>query len=142
MAKFHAPDPFDFTKPAAWPAWRQRFSRYRIASKLNLEDGDVQVNALLYAMGKDAEPIFSTFTFGDDEDDYYNEVINKFDVHFVPKRNTIHERACFHRRSQLQGQQGESVEAEGDIPGGHVHLDVGLVDEQRLLPSEDRKSVV
>jgi hypothetical protein len=59
-------------------------------------------------MGKDAEPIFSTFTFGDDEDHYYNEVINKFDVHFVPKRNTIHERACFHRRSQLQG---ESVEA-------------------------------
>ena len=50
MAKFHAPDPFDFTQ--AWPAWRQRFSPYQIASKLNLEDGDVQVNALLYAMGK------------------------------------------------------------------------------------------
>ena len=44
----------------------------------------------------------------DDEDDYYNEVINKFDVHFVPKQNTIHERACFHRRSQPQW---ESVEA-------------------------------
>ncbi|KAK0145882.1 hypothetical protein N1851_015191 [Merluccius polli] len=108
MAKFHAPDPFDFPQPAAWPAWRQRFSRYRIAAKLNQEDNDVQVNALLYAMGKDAEPIFSTFTFGDDEGDYYNEVINKFNEHFVPKRNTIHERAGFHRRSQLQG---ESVEA-------------------------------
>ncbi|XP_059908120.1 uncharacterized protein LOC132457787 isoform X3 [Gadus macrocephalus] len=108
MAKFHALDPFDFTQPAAWPAWRQRFSLCRIASKLNLEDDNVQVNVLLYAMGKDAEPIFNTFTFGDDEDDYYNKVINKFDVHFVPKRNTIHERACFHRRSQLQG---ESVEA-------------------------------
>ncbi|XP_030213430.1 uncharacterized protein LOC115544561 isoform X3 [Gadus morhua] len=108
MAKFQALDPFDFTKPAAWPAWRQRFSRFRIASKLNLEDDNVQVNVLLCAMGKDAVPIFNTFTFGDYEDDYYNKVINKFDVHFVPKRNTIYERACFHRRSQLQG---ESVEA-------------------------------
>ncbi|KAK7925258.1 hypothetical protein WMY93_007568 [Mugilogobius chulae] len=34
--------------------------------------------------------------------------MKKFDEHFVPRRNTIHERACFHRRSQLQG---ESVEA-------------------------------
>lgn len=62
-------------------------------------------------MGKEAEPIFSTFTFPEmeeDDFDYYGAVVRMFDEHFVPKRNTIHERACFHRRSQ---RQGESVEA-------------------------------
>lgn len=71
----------------------------------------MQVNTLLYAMGKEAELIFSTFTFmsADKEDDaYYEAVMKKFDEHFVPKWNIIHERACFHRRSQ---RQGKSVEA-------------------------------
>ena len=110
MAKFHAPDPFDFTQPAAWPAWRQRFSRYRITTKLNLEDSDVQVNALLYAMGKDAEPIFSTFTFGDDEDDYYNEVINKFDVHFVQvKTRAVHGSLVLCRRIGIKRTNGSQI---------------------------------
>ncbi|XP_024119315.1 uncharacterized protein LOC112140549 [Oryzias melastigma] len=109
MAKFNPPESFDFTQPSAWPAWRQRFSRYRIATKLDHEAGEVQVNTLLYAMGKEAEPIFSTFTYTDDDDeDYYEAVVRQFDEHFVPKRNTIHERACFHRRSQ---RPGETVEA-------------------------------
>ncbi len=67
------------------------------------------MNSLLYAMGKQAEPIFSTFTFSaEEENDYYNAVGKRFDEHFVPKRNLIHDRACFHKRSQ---QSGESVEA-------------------------------
>lgn len=104
MAKFQPPESFDFTQPSAWPTWRQRFSRYRIATKLDQEDGDVQVNTLLYAMGKESEPIFSTFMFPVNVKDYYDEVLRKFNEHFVPRRNTIHERACFHRRSQLQGE--------------------------------------
>lgn len=92
MAKFQAPESFDFTQPSAWPTWRQRFSRFRIATKLDQEDGDVQVNTLLYAMGKEAEPIFSTFTFPDNVDEYYDEVLKRFNEHFVPRRNTIHER--------------------------------------------------
>ncbi|CAL9693588.1 unnamed protein product [Knipowitschia caucasica] len=108
MAKFQAPESFDFTQPSAWPTWRQRFSRFRIATKLDQEDGDVQVNTLLYAMGKESEPVFSTFAFPDDVVDYYGEVMRKFDEHFIPRRNVIHERACFHRRTQ---NHGESVEA-------------------------------
>lgn len=109
MSKFNAPESFDFAQPASWPAWRQRFARFRIATKLDKEDGDVQVNSLLYAMGKQAEPIFSTFTFSaEDENQYYNAVVKKFDEHFVPKRNLIHDRTCFHKRNQ---RSGESVEA-------------------------------
>lgn len=109
MPKFHTPEAFDFTQPSTWPMWKQRFARFRIATKLDKEDQDVQVNSLLYAMGKDAEPVFSTFTFTEQQEaNYFDTVMAEFDEHFVPKRNVIHERACFHRRSQ---QSGESVEA-------------------------------
>ncbi|MEQ2189740.1 hypothetical protein GOODEAATRI_028408 [Goodea atripinnis] len=33
---------FDFSWPEQWPEWRQRFQRYRVATKLNLEDGAIQ----------------------------------------------------------------------------------------------------
>ena len=38
----------------------------------------------------------------------FDLVMQKFDEHFVPKRNVIHDRACFHKRSQ---RAGETVEA-------------------------------
>ena len=63
MAKFGSPEPFDFTHPAEWPVWRQRFSRFRVASKLNKETGEVQVNSLLYSMGMDADHIYGSFVF-------------------------------------------------------------------------------
>lgn len=63
MAKFGPPELFNFTQPAEWLTWRQRFSRFRVASKLDKETGEVQVNLLLYAMGREAEPIYSSFVF-------------------------------------------------------------------------------
>lgn len=51
-----------------------RWSRhYGIATQLDWENGEVQVNTLFYVTGKEAELIFSTFTFtGDDE--YYEAI--------------------------------------------------------------------
>ena len=115
MAKFGPPEPFDFTRPAEWPMWRRRFDRFRIASKLDKDSGEVQMNTLLYALGRDAEAIYESFVYDEDqlEDDAqpeldYMTVMEKFTDHFVPKRNVIHERACFHKRVQ---KTGESVEA-------------------------------
>ncbi|KAJ8352691.1 hypothetical protein SKAU_G00241670 [Synaphobranchus kaupii] len=42
MAKFSPPDPMDFAKPATWPDWKQRFSLYRVATKLAEEDEPIQ----------------------------------------------------------------------------------------------------
>lgn len=114
MAKFGPPEPFDFTQLAEWLTWRQIFSRFRVASKLDKESGEVQVNSLLYAMGREAEPIYDSFVFpaateARPHPEYeFNLVMEKFDEHFVPKRNVIHDRACFHKRSQ---RAGETVEA-------------------------------
>ena len=54
-------------------------------------------------MGKEAEHIFKAFTFPEGDEKKYAKGIEKFDEHFVPKRNFIHE-----RRSQ---KEGETVEA-------------------------------
>ena len=51
-------------------------------------------------MGKGAEHVFNAFTFAKGDEKKYAKVIEKFDEHFVPRRNIIHERACFHRRMQ------------------------------------------
>ncbi|CAL9685243.1 unnamed protein product [Knipowitschia caucasica] len=109
MAKFKPPENFNFEKPGEWPSWRQRFARFRSASKLSLEDADVQVSTLIYAMGNEAENIFKTFTFTEEEDENdYETVLEKFDEYFIPKRNTIHERACFYQRQQKPGEMAET----------------------------------
>lgn len=110
MAKFSAPEQLNFAKPEDWPDWKQRFSRYRIATKLNKEPADVQVSALIYSMGPEAEQVYNSFVSPDDdegEEEDFDQVLKLFDAHFVPKRNVIFERARFHSRTQ---EAGESVE--------------------------------
>ena len=61
MPKFNPPDSFQFDKPADWPEWKQRFLRFRSATKLDRETSTVQVSSLVYAMGREAEKIYSSF---------------------------------------------------------------------------------
>ena len=104
---FKPPEKFSFHQPAGWPEWRDRFFRFRVASKLNKEDGEIQVSSLIYSMSSDAERVFSQFNLSEDEGKNYDSVLEKFNTHFVPQVNVIHERATFHKRSQ---REGESVE--------------------------------
>ena len=122
MPKFNPLEPMSFDSPPRWPEWRERFARFRIATKLNKDDGEVQVASLVYAMGRQAENILKSFKFAPhcdvtelsaepnqvDPRDDYNIVLGTFDEYFVPKINIIHERAQFYQRVQ---QPGESVEA-------------------------------
>ena len=108
MLKINPPENFEFTKPQLWPEWKQRFTRYRIATKLNKEDDEIQISALIYSMGKQAEHIYKSFTLEKKGEEDYETILERFDAYFVPKRNVIHERARFHQRRQYAG---ESVEA-------------------------------
>ncbi|XP_060723274.1 uncharacterized protein K02A2.6-like [Tachysurus vachellii] len=60
-------------------------------------------------MGKEAEQVYQTFTFGEGERERedYDNVIRKLDDYFVPKVNVIHERARFHMRVQRPGEMAE-----------------------------------
>ena len=108
MAKFSPPSPLDFTAPEKWPEWRQRFQQYRTATKLKDEEGDVQVNTLIYSMGPEAETVLNTFKFNADADKTnFDIVVKLYDDYFAPRKNVIHERAMFYTRNQKQGETAE-----------------------------------
>ena len=54
---------------------KQRFERYRIATKLHKDDEDIQVNSLIYAMGKEAEHIFKSLAFDEGDEEKYEKVM-------------------------------------------------------------------
>ena len=80
----------------------------RLASKLVKENGEVQVATLVYCMGSEAENVYETFDLSDDDQKNVLRVLEKFDDHFVPKRNIIHERAVFNQRVQKHDETVES----------------------------------
>ena len=108
MAKFSPPNRLDFTAPEKWPEWRQRFQRYRVATKLKDKEGDVQVSTLIYSMGPETETVFDTFKFNTDTDKTnFDIVVKLYDDYFAPRKNVTHERAMFYTRNQKQGETAE-----------------------------------
>lgn len=102
MSTFHTPEAFRFCPAMELASMEAALCTFLDCNETQQGRCDVQVNSLLYAMGKQAEPIFSTFTFSV-ENVYYNTVVKTFDEHFVSKRNLIQDHACFHKRSQGSG---------------------------------------
>jgi hypothetical protein len=113
MAKFDPPPKFSF-RSNEWEEWLQDFQRFRIASKLHKEEGDVQRDSLLYCMGsRKAEQVMTSFRWGktrvpdpnnanqevevDEVDTMYDILVNKFTNYFIPRRNIIHERSIFNQ---------------------------------------------
>ncbi len=90
-----APEPFNFSKPETWHKWIQRFDRFRSAS--GLED----------KRGPEADDIFASFELNDENKKKYAKVKEKFDNHFIVRRNVIFERAKFNKRKQ---EDSENVE--------------------------------
>ena len=107
-ATLQLPEQFNHSVPDAWPRWKKRFERYRVASALTEKSEEVQVSTLVYAMGGDAEDVLASFGMSAEDIKDYAKVLGEFEKHFVAKRNPIFERARFNQRSQ---HPGESVEA-------------------------------
>ena len=80
------PDKFSFDA-AKWLAWKQRFERFRAASDLCNKAGERKVAMLAYAMGEKAEDIFASFKLSADGSKKYNIVLQKFENHFIAKKN-------------------------------------------------------
>ena len=106
MAKFSPPADMDFSTPEAWPQWKSRFSRFRVATKMNTESSAVQIATLLYSLGPSADGVFEReLTFADDADrGDFDKVLAAFDAYFSPAVNVIHERTQFTRLRQLPGE--------------------------------------
>ena len=109
MAEFHlkTPNKFDFKRTESWPDWIERFDRYREASGLSAKGGPQQVATLVYTMGGDAEKILKSFSLTADEKKDYDTVREKFDGHFVLRRNVIYETCVFRMRQQRADEPAE-----------------------------------
>ena len=92
------PEKFNFGKPEEWPRWVQRFERYIAVAKIT--DQEQKINTMIYAMGQNAEDILLMFGLSAENGKKYDVVRQKFDDHFMVRRNTIYERARFNSRNQ------------------------------------------
>ena len=89
---YKPPDSFDFSKGEMWPNWIRRFERFRTLSELIDKDEVTQINTLIYTMGDQAEDILNSFKLNATQLKEYKTIKEKFDSHFVVRRNNI--RAC------------------------------------------------
>lgn len=79
MPKFNPPEGINFQKPN-WLEWKARFQRYRTATKLAHERGEIQVSTLVYTMGIEAEKIFKSFVFEEEaQKNDYELMLQKYD---------------------------------------------------------------
>ena len=62
-------------------------------SALADEETEAQINMLIYSMGDQAEDILHSFGLSAEVQKKYDIVFCKFNEQFIPKRNTIFERA-------------------------------------------------
>lgn len=72
---FKAPEDFDFSVPSSWPAWRDRWQRFRLVSKLHNETHEVQVSALIYSMGLTAEHLLTSFCLSEEDEKKIDKVL-------------------------------------------------------------------
>ncbi|KAK7884427.1 hypothetical protein WMY93_027550 [Mugilogobius chulae] len=102
------PTKFDFKKPEEWPKWIKRFERFRIASGLESQPEESQVNTLIYTMGDEAEDVLTSLNLTDEEANAYETLVAKLESHFVVRRNVIFERAKFNQRQQEIGETADA----------------------------------
>ena len=98
------PEAFTFSRPEEWTKWVRRFERFRQASGLAEKEQVSQIYTLIYTMGDSAEDILSSFRLTEEQGKSYTTVVEKFEGHFVKRRNLIFERAKFNRRKQEEGE--------------------------------------
>lgn len=101
--KMAVPPPVNFSfVPEEWAKYKARFLRYLSLAGANNKSEEDKKNCLMYCMGEKAEDIKIQFVL---KQNTFNELIEKFDDFFLPKRNVIYERYRFNTRIQKNGEK-------------------------------------
>ena len=79
-----------------WARWKKEFMVYLTASESKSKPDDVKTYRLLSAIGPKAREIYYTFTFEEEDDAMkFDNVIERFDQYFTPKKNVTYMRYKF-----------------------------------------------
>ena len=105
-----APGELDFANARErWPEWKKKFLRYRAVVGLCDKDESQQIDTLVYIMGDEAEGICEQLVYSEGKTDKkFDDVVEAFERHFMPRSNFLHYRVQFHGRDQ---KSDETVEA-------------------------------
>ena len=87
-----------------WSEWKEMWEHYIVASKVNKEEGDVQVAALLTAIGPEARKVFKTWNLSATERKDIKGVIELFDNYCNPRKNIPFEHYLFNSWQQEPGE--------------------------------------
>nr|CAI5862417.1 unnamed protein product [Callosobruchus analis] len=99
------PERFNFSTPAAWPAWRKRLESYMsVPGRLQKPVKEI-IDILMYIMGEEAEEIILQL---EKESATFQKELTSPDKFFIRRRNIIYERYKFNLRVQ---KPGESIDA-------------------------------
>ena len=95
MAPYLIPaiEAFDCSTPTERPNWIHHFERFRNASGIAEKSEESQVDILIYSMGGKADDILQSFNLSEGALKSYTTVKERFNTHFVQRRNIIFERA-------------------------------------------------
>ena len=102
-----APDEMDFSKPELWIVWIKRFERYLSVTGANKKADKEKIDILCYVMGEKSEEILTQILPTLSENTKYDEVKEKFNGYFAPKKNVVFKRFKFNSRIQ---QADESID--------------------------------
>ena len=100
-------EPFKFAHAEEWPKWIKRFERFRTVTGLNEKSETLQIDALVFYMGEQAEDVITSLGLSETDKVSYKAVIKAFDNHFVIKKNVVYERFVFFSRSQTESETVE-----------------------------------
>ena len=87
-----------------WSEWKEMWEHYSVASKVNKEEGDVQVAVLLTTIGPEARKVFKTWNLSATERKDIKGVIEHFDNYSNPRKNIPFERYLFNSPQQEPGE--------------------------------------
>ena len=87
-----------------WSEWKEMWEHYSVTSKVNKEEGDIQVAAFLTAIGPEARKVFKTWNLSATERKDIKGVIECFDNYCNPRKNIPFERYLFNSRQQEPGE--------------------------------------
>ena len=90
-----------------WRQWKQRWTLYAKASRVDAKDEETQCAVFLHTIGNEVLEVYDTFSFTESEENKIEPLIGKFDAYCSPKKNVTYERYLFFSCTQ----NGRSVDA-------------------------------